>query len=152
MAEPQLRRDGNLRLASMSSPGWPDDPWALGALVRDLLDDQDLDPYGPLLVWFTMPPGDDPPARWECQVGWAVAGMPRPDAGMVVEDYRQLTACAVAHAGTVRDLPATWRRLDAHARAAGWRPRPYWRLALRNRRLADGNLLPEAEVALFVER
>jgi hypothetical protein len=152
MADPQLRREGNLRLASMPSPGWPADPWATGALVRELLDDQDLEPHGSLLVWFSMPPGEDPPERWECQVGWAVTGMPHPDAGMLVEDYRQLNACVLAHPGPIRDLPATWRRIDAHVRTAGWRPRPYWRLALRDRRLADGNLLPEAEVALFVER
>lgn len=152
MADPLLRHDGNVRLASLPSPGWPADPWALGDRVRDLLDDQELEPYGALQVWFSVPPGDDPPARWECQVGWTVAGMPHPADGLLIEDYRRLDAFAVAHGGPVRDLGATWRRLDAHARTAGWRPRPYWRLALRDRRLADGNLLPEAEVSLFVER
>ncbi len=152
MPDPLVRREGNLRLVSVNSPGYPLDPPALGARVQAFLDGQEAEANGPLVLLFALAPGDDGPATWECQTGYAVTGMAMGADGVVVEDYRQLTALHAPHLGPIRDLPETWRRLDAHARAMGWRPRPYWRLALRDRRLADGNLLPEAEVSVFVDR
>ena len=56
------------------------------------------------------------------------------------------------HAGPIRDLDSTHRRLVEHARTLGHVVRPYWRLALWRKRLADGNALPLAEVTVFVER
>ena len=154
MPDPQLRREGNLRFVSLPVVGWPADPSVLDAQVAHLLDEQEAEAYGPLCLLFSVPPGDEPATAWECQVGRAVTGMAVGGGsdGLLVEDYRQLTALHVEHAGAIRDLPTTWRRLDAHARTMGWRPRPYWRVALRDRRMADGNLLPEAEVSVFVDR
>jgi len=59
---------------------------------------------------------------------------------------------SLPHSGPARDLGLTHRRLRDHAAGLGYRLRPYWRLALRGRRLADGNLLPVADVAVFIDR
>ncbi len=152
MADPKLSKEGNLRLAGLIAPGYPADPWPLIERVHELVDEQDIDPYGPGLLWFGLPPGDEPPLRWECVVGQAVVGLPRPNQGLVVEDYRNLVALTLPHPGPIADLSLTWRRLDDHGRSLGHRVRPYWRLALRSKRLADGNLLPSAEVSVFLER
>jgi hypothetical protein len=150
--EPTPCRDGNLRFAGIMSPGWPADPEELVAEVKRLLAGQSgIEPYGPAALLFSVPPSDLPPQRWECQVGTAITGLARSMGAMAVEDYRQLQGWALAHAGPVRTLGETWARLDAHVRSRGGRLRPYWRLALRRRRLADGNLLPVAEVAVFVD-
>lgn len=156
--DPQLVREGNVRLASVACSGWPDDPEALGAALDAALQAQDIDRYGPLTLLFPIPPADDPPASWEVQVGRCVTGLPRAGtevhAGLrlLVEDYRRLVAVSLPHHGAVRDLPRTWKRLDDHARAQGFKVRPYWRLRLRRRALPDGSLLPQAEASVFVEK
>jgi hypothetical protein len=120
--------------------------------VRDLLDDQEIDAYGPSTIWLATSPVDIPIASWDCQVGLACTGLPRPVDGMLIEDYRQLVALSQPHPGPILDLPRTWQRLHDHGRSLGHRLRPYWRVCLRRRRLADGNLLPVADVAVFLDR
>ncbi len=150
-SEPLLKKEGNLRFASLAAPGYPADPVELADRVRALLDAQDIDTYGPVTLLFGNHVVEEPPARWECQVGLAMTGLARPTDGMLVEDYRNLIALSLPHQGPIRDLPRTWRRLHDHGRSLGRQVRPYWRLALRDRRLADGNLLPVADVAVFLE-
>lgn len=152
VAEPLLKREGNLRFAGMSSVGYPADPMALGADVRERLAGVALVPYGPLSLLFSVAPDDLAPMAWDCQVGVAVTGQPVAVAGVSLEDYRNLYALSLPHSGPVRDLGLTHRRLSDHAKGLGYRLRPYWRLALRGRRLADGNLLPVADVAVFIDR
>lgn len=152
MAEPLLKREGNLRFAGVPSAGYPADPLALVSDVRERLAGVALVPYGPSSLLFSVPPDDLAPNAWECQVGVAVTGQPAAVAGVTLEDYRNLYALSLPHSGPVRDLGLTHRRLSEHARSMGYRLRPYWRLALRGRRLADGNLLPVADVAVFIDR
>ena len=152
MPEPLLKREGNLRFVGLASPGWPADPQALAAEVLRRLDGLEATPYGPATLLFSQSPAEGAPETWECQVGTAITGLPPAVPGAQVEDYRGLYALSLPHAGSVRDLPATWRRLTEHARGLGYRVRPYWRLALRRRRLADGNLLPVADAAVFLDR
>lgn len=152
MAEPLLKREGNLRFAGVASSGYPVDPLALGASVRERLAGVALVPYGPVSILFSVAPDELAPAAWDCQVGLAVTGQPVAVAGVVLEDYRNLYALSLPHSGPVRDLGLTHRRLGEHAKGMGYRLRPYWRLSLRGRRLADGNLLPVADVAVFIER
>jgi hypothetical protein len=151
VAEPTLAREGNLRLASLASRGYPIDPFALAHEVARLLEGQEVEAYGATTVLVSLPPEDQPPAAWECQVGTAITGLARPIGPLLVEDYRQLRALSLPHAGPIKDLPATWRRLAEKARAMGGGVRPYWRIALRNRRLADGNMLPSADVSVFLD-
>lgn len=151
MSEPLLKAEGNLRFASLSSAGYPPDPWLLADRVRDLLDEQEIDTYGPVTVWFPTGPGDAEPNAWECQIGVAMTGMARAMNGLLIEDYRNLVALSLPHNGPLRDITQTWRRLHDHGRSLGRQVRPYWRLALRDRRLADGNLLPVADVAVFLD-
>lgn len=151
MAEPLLKKEGNLRFASFAVAGYPVDPWALADRVRNLLDDQEIDTYGPVTLLFANSIVEEPPSAWECQVGLAITGLARPTDGMLVEDYRNLVALSLPHQGPIADLPRTWGTLSDHGRSLGRQVRPYWRLALRDRRLADGNLLPVADVAVFLE-
>ena len=151
MPEPLLKKEGNLRFASLPAPGYPADPWQLADRVRELLDEQEIDSYGPVTLLFANAVIDEPASAWECQVGLAITGMARPMHGMLVEDYRNLVALSLPHQGPIRDLPLTWRALRDHGRSLGRQVRPYWRLALRDRRLADGNLLPVADVAVFLD-
>jgi hypothetical protein len=152
MVEPLLKREGNLRFAALPSTGYPLDPLAMGSDLRDRLAEVALVPYGPVSLLFSLPPEELPPTAWDCQVGVAVTGQPVAVAGVTLEDYRGLYALSLPHAGAVRDLAHTHRRLMDHAKGLGYRLRPYWRLALRGRRLADGNLLPVADVAVFIDR
>ena len=152
MAEPTVCRDGNLRFAGINAPGWPRDPLALVAEVKRILQAQpEIEAYGPASLLFSVPPTDLAPHQWECQVGTAITGLARSMGPMAVEDYRQLHGWALSHSGPVTNLGLTWARLEAHVKGRGGRLRPYWRLSLRNRRLADGNLLPSAEVAVFLD-
>ncbi len=151
MPEPLLKKEGNLRFASVAAPGYPLDPWALAEQVRTLLDEQEIDTYGPVTLLFSNGLIDLAPDAWECQVGVAITGLARPTGGMLIEDYRNLVALSLPHSGPIRELPRTWRTLHDHGRSLGKQVRPYWRLALRDRRLADGNLLPVADVAVFLE-
>lgn len=152
MSEPLLKTEGNLRFASLASVGYPADPWQLAERVHELLDEQEIDTYGPVMLWFAGAPTDILPQAWECQVGVAITGMARSQHGMLIEDYRNLVALSLPHSKAIRDLPQTWRTLHDHGRSLGRQVRPYWRLALRDRRLADGNLLPVADVAVFLDR
>jgi hypothetical protein len=158
VSEPLLRRDGNLRVAGIPCAGYPDDPMTIAATARRLAEAGGGEPYGPPLVWFHLPPDQRPPSTWECTVGVAMTGMARPGATtddgrrLAVEDYRGLRAFVRGHDSAIADLGATWAAIDAHARGQGYRVRPYWRLALIHRRLADGNLHPVAEVAVFIDR
>lgn len=151
MSEPLLKPEGNLRFASLAMLGYPDNPWAFAERVRAVLDEQDIDSYGPVTMWFSGSPSELVPEAWECQVGLAITGMARPRDGVLIEDYRQLVALSLPHLGPIRELPQTWRKLHDHGRSLGRQVRPYWRLALRDRRLADGNLLPVADVAVFLD-
>jgi len=152
VAEPLLKREGNLRFAGMPSAGYPADALGLGAQVRERLAGVALVPYGPVSVLFSIAPDDLAPSTWDCQVGVAVTGQPDAVPGVTLEDYRNLYALSLPHSGPIRDLGLTHRRLSEHAKTLGYRLRPYWRLALRGRRLADGNLLPVADVAVFIDR
>lgn len=152
VVEPLLKREGNLRFAGVSSAGYPADALALAASVRERLAGVALVPYGPLSLLFSVAPDDLAPTAWDCQVGVAVTGQPVAVAGVTLEDYRNLYALSLPHSGPVRDVGLTHRRLSDHAKSLGYRLRPYWRLALRGRRLADGNLLPVADVAVFIDR
>jgi hypothetical protein len=152
VAEPLLKREGNLRFAGVPSIGYPLDPLALGAEVRQRLTGVALVPYGPVTLLFSVAPDELAPAAWDCQVGISVTGQPVAVPGVTLEDYRNLYALSLPHSGPVRDLGLTHRRLVEHAKGLGYRLRPYWRLALRGRRLADGNLLPVADVAVFIDR
>ncbi len=157
VAEPKLHRLGNLRLACLAGVGFPADPLTVARAVRSLVELQDIHPTGPALVVIATAANAEPPAQWECHTGLAVTGMPRPvpvagSGQLLVEDYRQLVALTAPHPGPVRDLGRTWTMLAEHARGLGHRLRPYWWVALRRRRLADGNLLPAAEVSVFLDQ
>lgn len=152
VAEPTLTREGNWRFAALASLGYPVDPWGLTSQVLQLLEGQEIEPYGPPCVLFSLPPTAAPFASAECQVGTAITGLGRSRGPLVVEDYRQLIALSLPHPGPIRELPMTWERLAAAAAARGATPRPYWRVALRTTRMADGNLLPRADVAVFLDR
>jgi hypothetical protein len=157
VSDPILRRDGNLRLAGLPSPGYPVDPIARADEARRLATAGGGEPYGPATLLFAMPP-EGAVAGWECLVGVAMTGMARPGSvaadgqRLLVEDYRDLNAFCLGHDGAIRDLGATWKRCDEHARRQGYRVRPYWRLQLVHRRLADGNLHPVAEVSVFIDK
>jgi hypothetical protein len=152
VAEPLLKREGNLRLVSMHNQGYPINALALVQQVRDQLTGSTLVPHGAATLWFSSPPTDTAPATWECQVGIAVTGQPTSIAGLIIEDYRGLYALSLPHSGPIRDLAHTHRRLVEHAKSMSYPVRPYWRLALRARRLADGNILPVSDVAVFIDR
>jgi hypothetical protein len=152
VAEPTLAREGNLRLASLPSRGYPVDPWGLREQVLALLEGQEVEPYGPVAIFFNLPPEAEPIAAAECQVGTAISGLGRSRGALVVEDYRGLSALSLPHPGPIRELALTWRRLAEAAGAREQPTRPYWRVALRTSRMADGNLLPQAEVSVFLDR
>lgn len=153
MADPKLTREGNLRIAGLAVEGYPDDAEASHAQVLARIATTQARAYGPVQMWFSLPPEDLPPARWSGQVGSAITGLPGTGTGLLVEDYRNLLALSLPHAGPIRELPITWRRLIEHARRLTLgTPRPYWRLQLRRRRMPDGNPLPIAECAIFLDR
>lgn len=157
MPEPKLTRDGNLRIACLAGNGWPADPLAAAAALRLSVAEQGAGHYGPVQIFVSGSPDDEAPAAWEVHVGVAVSGMPRPGATIagqrvLVEDYRNLVALSLPHPGPVRELGTTWRRLAEHGRALGHRLRPYWRVALHRRQLADGNILPLCEVSVFLDQ
>ncbi len=152
MAEPLLKREGNLRFAGLASEGYPLAPMALVTELMGRLKAHAVSPYGPTTLLFSVPPDDAAPDRWSCQVGLAITGLPTPIAGVQIEDYRGLFALSLPHSGPIRELPATVRRLSEHGKGLGYRLRPYWRLALRRRSLNDGNLLPVADVAVFLDQ
>jgi len=152
MPDPTVRTDGNLRFAGVALAGYPADAEAVAARVRSVVESQTgVASYGPATLLFTLPPHGHP-EEWECQVGVAVTGLPRPLQDVQVEDYHALQALVLPHGGPIRDLDTTHRRLVEHARTLGHVVRPYWRVALCRKRLADGNALPVAEVSVFVDR
>lgn len=157
MPEPRLTRDGNLRIACLAGDGWPGDPLAVAAALRRSVHEQGASAYGAVQIFISGSPDDELPSAWEVHVGVAVSGMPQPGAKIagqriLIEDYRNLVALSLPHPGPARELGATWRRLAEHGRALGHRLRPYWRVALRRRQLADGNILPTCEVAVFLDQ
>lgn len=156
MSEPETRDDGNRRIVSVASDGWPADPVASATAVADQIRARDpaIRVLDPPQIWIDLPPeraGADP-ATWRCQVGVPIVGLTRSGDGLLIEDYSGLQALVIAHHGSARDLPACHQRLADHARAMGWRLRPYWRVALRCPEAADGNPVPTVEVAVFIDR
>jgi hypothetical protein len=151
MAEPSLKREGNLRFAGVASPGFPTDALATADEVKRSMDGQGLSFIGPASLLFAMPP-DSHPREWPCQVGTALIGLARPAEGIAIEDYHGLLALTLPHLGPIAEIGAVHRRLSEHARAIGYRIRPYWRVSLWRRRLADGNLMPATEVSVFLDR
>jgi hypothetical protein len=149
--QPVLKREGNLRFAGIPAPGYPRDPITLASEVRQLLAGAGATFIGPPLIWFTVPPYGGP-HEWECQVGWGITGLPKPAGRVLIEDYARLYAVTAPHAGPISELGTTHQRLSDHGRSLGYLVRPYWRLALWHRRLADGNPLPSAEVSVFLDR
>lgn len=149
--QPTLKREGNLRFAGMLSAGYPEDPTALGTEVKRRLGDQTVRFLGPTFLLFTTAPHGHP-REWECYVGTALTGLPRAPEGVVVEDYSGLYALTQPHQGSIMDLAATHRNLYEHGRSLGYQCRPYWRVALWRKRLADGNPLPATEVSVFLDK
>ena len=152
MADPQVRREGNLRFAAVAFQGLPESLIAAYADARTALGEQRVQCYGPPMALFSFPADDDGPHTWPCQVGSGIIGMARHGNGLLVEDYRHLQTLSLPHMESSARLVDTYRQLANHARANGWKVRPYWRLALRRRRLADGNMLPTSEVSIFLDR
>ena len=152
MADPRMRYEGNLRLASSHSEGYPRDIEHIFDLVLDDISEQSITPYGPAVLFFNLPPDDQGPSQWPCQLGTAITGLGRASERVYIEDYRSLHALVLNHMAPIKDLGSTYRRLRDHALAMGFRVRPYWRVALRKQRLADGNLFPQCEVSVFLDR
>ena len=152
MADPRMRFEGNLRLASTHSDGYPQDAEHIYDLVLDDLAEQPLNPYGPIQIFFNLPPDEQGPEAWPCQIGTACTGLGRASAYVYIEDYRNLHALVLNHMGPLKDLSQTYRRLRDHALAMGFRVRPYWRVSLRRQHLADGNLFTQCELAVFLDR
>lgn len=155
--DPKLTREGNLRLACLAAAGWPADPLLAAEGLRQAVAGPEVGCHGPVQVFVAGAPGDEPPAAWEVHLGIAVTGMPRPGLThdgqrVLIEDYRDLVALTLPHHGPVRELGRTWKRLADHGAALGHRLRPYWRVCLRRRQLADGSILPASEVAVFLDR
>jgi hypothetical protein len=152
VAEPLLKREGNVRLVTRTQRGYPSDVLGMVDEVRGQLATTALVPFGPAMVLMSLPPDEQPCSAWECQVGTAVTGKPQRVAELSVEDYRALFALSLPHTGPIRQLAQTYAKLAAHATSMSYRVRPYWRVALRARRLADGNLLPVCDVAVFIDK
>lgn len=152
MADPRMRFEGNLRLASSHSDGYPRQIEHIYDLVLDDIAEQPVNPYGPIVLFFNLPPDDQGPDAWPCQVGTAVTGLGRASEAVYIEDYRGLHALVLNHMSPIKNIAATYRRLRDHALAMGFRVRPYWRIALRRQRLADGHLYPQCEVSVFLDR
>ena len=152
MADPRMRFEGNLRLASTHSDAYPPDVEYMYDLVLDDISEQPLNPYGPIQIYFNLPPDEQGPANWPCQIGTACTGLGRASEHVYLEDYRNLHALVLNHMGPIKDMSQTYRRLRDHALAMGFRVRPYWRIALRRQQLADGNLYPQCEVSVFLDR
>jgi hypothetical protein len=152
MAEAAIRSEGNLRFAGKACMGYPVDLAEQARLIADLVSKQDgVSAYGPPTLLFTLPPHGEP-GTWEGQVGTAVTGLPVPADQIRVEDYHDLRSCWIAHTGPIQELPETHRKLTERARSQGFVVRPYWRVQLWRRRLADGSPLPVCEVSVFLER
>jgi hypothetical protein len=152
MSEPAIRTEGNLRFAGISCQGYPAAAESLGRSVAATVAKQPgVEAYGPATVLFTLPPHGEP-ETWECQVGTSVIGLPQPVDEIRIEDYHDLRACWVAHQGPITALADTHRRLVERARTQGNVVRPYWRVQLWRRRLADGSPMPVTEVSVFIER
>ena len=153
MSEPGLRREGNLRLASIACDGLPADAWAVYARCMSLVETRsDLTPNGPLVILFDLAPLDDEPASWRCQVGTAVTGFAAAEPPLLIEDYHNLQALSLPHTTPLKQLRATWQNLRDHAGTMSWRLRPYWRLTLERTQTPDGNLLPRCELSVFLDR
>lgn len=155
MTEPKMHFDGNLRLASTHSDGYPADPEASCELVLEEISEQAVNPYGAIQIFFNLPPDaseGSAPDSWPCQVGSAITGLGRASSAVFIEDYRGLHALSLTHMASIKTLANTYQRLRDHAQAMGFRIRPYWRIALKRSRLADGNILPACEVSVFLDR
>ncbi len=155
MADPKLRFEGNLRFASIGHDGCPlnaQDLWQ--DIVSTLVEKADtaVECYGPPVILFTLPADDEPISNWPCQVGTAITGLTTQQPPLFIEDYRNLYSLSAPHMDALADLHLTYKQLANHARALGYSLRPYWRLSLRRTRLADGGILPAAEVSVFVDR
>lgn len=152
MSDPAIRSEGNLRFAGEPCLGYPVDVEARVRRIREALASQpEIKDYGPATILFTLPPHGEA-NTWEGQVGVAITGLPQPIGDIRAEDYHDLRACWMAHQGPIRDLAATHGRLVERARSQGFIVRPYWRVQLWRRRLADGSPLPVCEVSVFLER
>ena len=93
MAQPEARDEGNLRFASQAHSGLPlegDAPWTCYHEVLASLEGQTCQPYGPLTIIFDLPPTDDDPSTWRCQIGTALTGGAQSNGDTFVEDYRGL--------------------------------------------------------------
>ncbi len=153
MAEPVLEREGNLRLASLACSGFPADLAAIAAEAgRAACSQAGVETYGAACAVIDLPPGDSDPLTWRCQAGIPVLGQPRPIPPLLVEDYRALQALSLPHPGPARSLAASWQLLSDHARAMGWMLRPYWRVSIPIGRAADGHLVPDCVVSVFLDR
>ena len=152
MAEPRMNYDGNLRLASMHSDGFPKDPENCNELVLDEICEQSVNPYGAIQIFFNLPPDDEGPESWPCQIGSAITGLGRASASVFIEDYRGLHSLSLPHLSSIKTIANTYQRLRDHAQAMGFRIRPYWRVSLKRNRLADGNILPACDVSVFLDR
>jgi len=150
--EAHLQHEGNLRLATLAQDGLPEQPLRVRDEVVERLRAQPaLEPYGPAVVLIDLPPAEADPRSWRCQAGCCITGLPEASPPLLFEDYSRLEAFSLPHRGPLDRLHETWSELDRQARGRGWRPRPYWRLALHRRLTPDGNLLPESVVSIFVE-
>lgn len=153
MAEPELVREGNARIATLPTQGIPAEPWRIRDDVVQLLSGQgDADPFPGTIVLIDLPPTDDDPRAWRCQVGCSLLGRPEPLPPLLIEDYRQLHALSLPHMGPVSGLRATWAKLQDHAKAHGWMLRPYWRISVIDDATSDGHPLPECTVSVFIDR
>lgn len=151
--EPTLTTEGNLRLASIPYTGVPDNHMSQRQQIEDLLADHSgIECYGPLSVFYERAPSDDAPDTWRGQVGLSIIGQVTPAAPLVVEDFRQLHALSLPHYGPISAIAETHARLTNHARAMGWLPRPYWRIAIAISRSPDDHLVPEPLISLFLDR
>ena len=131
---------------------FPADVDAAFGELRAQVDALDVQRYGPAIALVAMAPVDDDPAKWSCQIGYAVTGLGRATPPLLIEDYQGLQAVTLPHHGSVRQIVDTWRRLDDHARSVGWLPRPYWRIAMHRERTGDGTIFPDTRVSIFIDR
>ena len=145
--------EGNLRLASVSLDGWPEDLQAQRRILDELVADKPgVEVAGPLTLLIDMPPAGDTPDEWQMQAGLPITGLLKAKAPLIVEDFHHLQALTVPHHGPRGEIGATYQQLAEQARAFNWFLRPYWRVSISMQRLSDQALHPQTMVSVFLDR
>ncbi len=150
MGNVEIKELGSLRFVHLEHTGYPYEHERMSKDIDGFISKMNLKPYGSRMIMIFDEPEAVPIDRWRTAVGRGMVGLVEDSEPFKVRDFSGLTSLGVEHEGTIEDLVRTYEQLKERATSEGRGIQSFWRVVFKRSRGAEGTIIPQTLVQLFV--